>query len=56
MEKTYLGDSVYVEEDLLGIMLTTDNGFGASNTIILEPEVIVALEEFLKALKEELSA
>ena len=38
------------------IVLTTENGFRATNTIILEPEIITSLEEFLKALKTELQA
>lgn len=43
--KEYLGDSVYAQVDPLGrIVLTTENGLGPSNTIVLEPEV---LEEFL---------
>ena len=44
--KIYLGDSVYA--DLAGsmIILTTNNGMGASNTICLEPEVLVALVDY----------
>ena len=48
MKKEYIGDSVYVEKNETGqIILTTENGCGASNTIILEPEVYYALVEFV---------
>lgn len=44
MNKVYLGDSVYAQVDELGrVVLTTENGFGPSNTIVLEPEVLHAL-------------
>ena len=47
-KKEYLGDSVYVEIDEFGaVVLTTENGMGASNTIILEPEVFCALVEYV---------
>jgi hypothetical protein len=45
--KIYLGDSVYAEIDKHGmIKLTTDNGYGASNTIYLEKEVYDNLVKF----------
>lgn len=42
--KAYLGDGVYVELDEVSKMvkLTTDNGFGPSNTIWLENAVVDA--------------
>lgn len=47
MTKTYLGDSVYAELNEFGqIKLTTENGYGPSNTIYLEPEVYLALTEW----------
>ncbi len=46
-EKTYLGDSVYVDFDGFGIVLTTENGYGPSNTITLEPEVLEALTNYV---------
>lgn len=45
--KEYLGDSVYAIMLNDSVMLTTDNGFGPSNKIILEPEVVRALLIFL---------
>lgn len=54
--KTYLGDSVYVEFDedtsLGRLILTTENGLGATNTIVLEPEVYGALLTFVDSLKQ----
>ena len=51
MKKTYLGDGVYVDFDGYALVLTTENGIQATNTIILEPEVYHALEAFVKALQ-----
>lgn len=42
-KKLYLGDSVYATFDGYHIVLTTENGDGASNTIALEPSVMDAL-------------
>ncbi len=53
MSKRYLGDSVYAENDTYGIQLTTENGFGPSNIIYLEPEVLDALITFDKELQKE---
>lgn len=44
--KDYIGDSVYAEYDGYGIVVTTDNGNGPSNTIYMEPEVIESLYKF----------
>lgn len=52
MDKTYLGDSVYVDFDGYSLFLTTENGLGASNTIVLEPEVYRALTEYVERLKQ----
>lgn len=52
MEKIYLGDSVYAEFDGYAIVLTTENGFGPSNTIVLEPSVLVALDNYKKRIHE----
>lgn len=50
MSKQYIGDSVYAEIDGFGhLKLTTENGYGPSNTIVLEPEVWHLLKEFVKA-------
>ena len=52
-DKAYLGDSVYVAQNLAGhLVLTTDNGFGPTNIIILEPEVYEALEAYVTRLRK----
>lgn len=52
--KTYLGDSVYVDFDPSGgVVLTTWNGYGDSNTIILEPEVLANLLQWIGAAKAD---
>ena len=53
MDKQYLGDSVYVERDFHGLVLTTDNGNGPSNTIILEPEVVIKLVQYVENMIKE---
>jgi hypothetical protein len=48
IKKEYLGDSVYATFDGWRVTLTTENEDDvASNTIVLEPVVIVALERFI---------
>ena len=55
MNKQYLGDSVYVEEEenFRGLVLTTENGNGPSNTIVLEPEVAIKLVEYIENMIKE---
>ena len=54
MKKVYLGDSVYADFDGYGIVLTTENGYGPSNKIVLEPEVLDALDLYRKSWRDEL--
>lgn len=49
--KTYLGDSVYADFDGFGVILITENGIDASNTIYLEPEIVNALNRYVAWLK-----
>ncbi len=51
MAREYLGDSVYITHDGFGLELTTDNGFGPSNKIYLEPVVYKALVEYVERLR-----
>lgn len=44
----YLGDSVYAEKVHDTIRLTTENGFGATNEIFLDHQVIDALLRYIK--------
>ena len=45
-DKEYLGDSVYVECEHGMLKLTTNNGFGPSNTIYMEPTALNALMDY----------
>lgn len=57
IEKTYLGDSVYAKLGVDGtIKLTTENGYGPSNEIYLDPEVMEALQEYYKRALEAAKA
>lgn len=49
--KVYLGDGVYLSFDGYALVLTTENGDGfPTNTIVLEPEVYIAMEQFVNRL------
>lgn len=53
VRKQYLGDSVYADFDGFAVILTTENGLGPSNTIILDPEVYEALQKYVEYAKAE---
>lgn len=53
MAKAYLGDSVYIEFDGVQIILTTENGERASNTIYLERGMCEGLIEFFRKVTGE---
>ena len=48
MSKEYLGDGVYVDVEGAMIVLTTEDGIKATNTIYLEPEVYDALTQWAR--------
>lgn len=50
--KDYIGDSVYADFDGYAITLTTENGFSPSNAIVLEPEVLAALNQYAVRVRE----
>lgn len=52
----YLGDSVYADFDGYHVVLTTNNGFGPSNAIYLEPSVIKKLTEYVESIPERIKA
>lgn len=54
MNKQYIGDSVYVEDNGYGVTLTTNKGHqdDPRNVIILEPEVIQGLLGYIERMKE----
>ena len=48
MDKTYLGDAVYIESENGGqVILTTSDGETDTNTIYLEPDVIAQMQHWL---------
>ena len=49
-EKSYLGDGVYVDVEDGMVKLTTENGYEATNTVFMEPEVAYAFIEWFKKL------
>lgn len=50
-KKVYLGDSVYVCCENGMLKLTTENGYGPSNTIFLEIQVYESLCNYFELLK-----
>lgn len=52
--KEYIGDGVYAAMDEYGqIVLTAENGVGASDCIYLEPEVWTNLNTYVTAVFEQ---
>lgn len=52
-QKLYIGDSVYAEFDGFAVTLTTENGMGPSNTIVLERSVMDNLQRIWEAWQAE---
>lgn len=46
--KTYLGDGVYAVLDRTEVVLTTENGIEATNTIFLDYDTLDSFIDFLK--------
>jgi NADH:ubiquinone oxidoreductase subunit B-like Fe-S oxidoreductase len=53
MRKIYLGDAVYAEFDAERFILTTSDGQRAIDTIILEPEVMERLIDWVNQVTVE---
>ncbi len=51
MNKTYIGDGAYVEIQGDSIVLTTRDGYSETNRVVLEPEVLRSLLDYLEHLK-----
>jgi len=51
--KTYLGDSVYAEWGGDALIIYLDNGFGPYRHIVLEPEVVGNLLNFIATVAKE---
>jgi hypothetical protein len=57
IQKEYLGDAVYAQFDRFGaLVLTTEDGISVTNRIILEPEVLAALEDYVRRADERREA
>jgi len=54
--KVYLGDGVYADFDGHDLTLTTENGIETTNRIVLEPEVMQSLVDYISWLKKEINA
>lgn len=46
--KRYLGDGVYASRDEYDLILTTEDGITVRNRIVMEPEVLRNLFEYLQ--------
>ena len=46
--KEYLGDGVYVEDSGFDYILTTENGIEASNTIVVDVQIVKVLNKFIE--------
>ena len=53
LKKFYIGDSVYMESDGDEITLTTENGFGPTNTIHLDFPVFMLMTAVVKQAQEK---
>ena len=51
MSKQYLGDSVYADFDGFHVVLTTENGIGPSNIILIDDTVLAALFSYARSVK-----
>lgn len=51
--RAYLGDGVYIEFDGFLLLLTTEDGIRATNTIVLEPDVWLALKAYVARLEAD---
>jgi len=52
--KEYIGDGVYAELSPYGyIVLTTENGFEATNTIVMEKFVLRNFDDFRKRMTND---
>jgi hypothetical protein len=51
--KEYLGDGLYVDYDGHMVILTAEDGVSIQNEVFLEPQVLVAFEDFLRRLRAD---
>lgn len=53
--KRYIGDAVYVDHDGFAVVITTENGIEATNTVYMEPSVLKQFEAYLADLKQAIA-
>jgi len=51
-ERSNISERRYARFDGLNIVLTTENGVGVTNTIVIEPHTLLNFELWLKRLRE----
>lgn len=51
-DKQYLGDGVYAGHDGYQLWLYTDNGYGPTNKIALEPNVLKNMNEYWQRITQ----
>lgn len=49
--KSYLGDAVYADFDGANVVLTTEDGIGTTNRIVLESQALAALNTYVERLR-----
>lgn len=52
LEKEYLGDAVYMEDDGYHLVLTTSNGIHTTNRICIEPMLFDQLGTYIERFKK----
>jgi len=50
--KDYMGDGVYIEDQGYYIVLTTEDGISAQNTIAIEDVVWTAIQRYMKRVED----
>jgi len=54
--KDYMGDGVYIEDAGFTVILTTENGICAQNTVHIEPLVWECIQRYMKRVEERRNA
>lgn len=53
--KRYIGDAVYVDHDGFAVVITTENGIEATNTVYMEPSVLKQFEAYIEDVKQDIA-
>lgn len=53
--KRYIGDAVYVDHDGFAVVITTENGIEATNTVYMEPSVLKQFETYIEDVKQDIA-